>query len=296
MATTQAATIKQSSKFMVWYNSPQGQRLVGATYSLGASVVILGALFKIMHWPAAGYILTAGMITEAILFGIGVFEKPHKSYHWENIYPALVGENVEPVSLGSAMPSASLSLEESKKLESGIKQLSETAGQLGDISKAAATSTVFAKNLTDASEAAASFASKQRNLDTASDGLFQSYKEIAGTLATVSAGTKTYAEKTSTLQNSMSAINSIYELELKNIEAQAQAIKSQSDAINAQSAAIGTQTSKVTAATSDLDKLFATVVATAKDMEAYKQQTEKLAKQVSDLNNVYGNMLNAIRS
>ncbi|MDR2684967.1 MAG: gliding motility protein GldL, partial [Prevotellaceae bacterium] len=216
-------------------------------------------------------------------------EKPHKTYHWENVYPALVGNGASPVSFGSALPSASLSLEESKKLESGIKQLSETAGQLGDISKAAATSSVFAKNLTEASDAAASFASKQKNLDSASDNLFKSYQEIAGTLATVSAGTKTYAEKTSALHNSMSSINSIYELELKNIEAQAQAIKAQSEAIN-------TQTGKVTAATSDMEKLFATVVATAKDMEVYKQQTEKLAKQVSDLNNVYGNMLNAIRS
>ena len=287
MANTQA--IKQPSGFSRWYNSPGGQRLVGATYCLGASVVILGALFKIQHWTGAGIVLTAGMITEAILFGIGVFEKPHKNYHWENMFPVLVGDNAEAVSMGNALPSASLSMEDTKKLEAGIKQLGETAGQLGDISKAATTSATFNKNLTEASDAVASFATKQRNLDSASDGLFQSYQEIAGSMANVSAGTKNYAAKTDALHNSMSAINSIYELELKNIEAQAQAIKQQSEAINV-------QTNKVTAVTSDMEKMFATVAATAKDMEAYKQQTEKLAKQVSDLNNVYGNMLNAIRS
>jgi gliding motility-associated protein GldL len=288
MAKTQANAVKQPSRFMLWYNSPAGQRLVGATYSLGASMVIIGALFKIMHWPFAGALLTLGMLTEAILFGIGVFEKPHKNYHWENVYPSLVGDEATPAD-GNALPSASLSQEETKKLEAGIKQLSETAGQLGDISKAASTSVVFAKNLTDASDAAASFATKQKNLDYVSDGLFKSYQEIAGTLTAVSAGTKTYAEKTAILQNSMSAINSVYELELKNIEAQAQAIKVQSDAINA-------QTGKITSASIDMEKLFTTVVATAKDMEQYKQQTEKLAKQLSELNNVYGNMLNAIRS
>ena len=287
MANTQA--VKQPSGFSRWYNSPSGQRLVGATYCLGASVVILGALFKIQHWPGASYVLTAGMITEAILFGIGVFEKPHKNYHWENMFPALLGDTTASMSVADALPSSSLSSEDSKKLESGIKQLSETAGQLGDISKAASTSVVFAQNLSNASDAAASFASKQKNLDVASDGLFKSYQEIAGTLSNVNVGTKTYAAKADALHNSMHAINSIYELELKNIEAQAQAIKLQSDAINA-------QTGKVTAATSDMEKLFATVVATAKDMEQYKQQTEKLAKQVSDLNNIYGNMLNAIRS
>ena len=283
--------VKQPSGFSRWYNGPTGQRLVGATYCLGASLVIIGALFKIQHWPFAGALLTVGMITEAILFGIGVFEKPHKNYHWENMFPALMSENaaVESVSMANALPSSSLSAEDSKKLESGIKQLSETAGQLGDISKAATTSVVFAKNLSEASEAAASFASKQKNLDVVSDGLFKSYQEIAGTLSNVNVGTKTYAAKADALHNSMNSINAIYELELRNIEAQAQAIKVQSDAINA-------QTGKVTAATSDMEKLFATVVATAKDMETYKQQTEKLAKQVSDLNNVYGNMLNAIRS
>ncbi|MDR0828575.1 MAG: gliding motility protein GldL [Prevotellaceae bacterium] len=291
MAKTQATAVKQPSAFMTWYNSPVGQRTVGAFYSVGASIVIIGALFKIQHWMFASEILTLGMVTEAILFFIGVFEKPHKNYHWENMFPTLVGEEEDAVSLGrgSALPNASLSQEDSKKLESGIKQLSETAGQLGDISKAATTSVVFAQNLTEASDAAASFASKQKNLDSVSDGLFKSYQEISNTLSTVSAGTKNYAAKTDALHNSMSAINSIYELELKNIEGQAQAIKTQSEAISA-------QTGKITAASSDMEKLFATVVATANDMAAYKQQTEKLAKQVSDLNNVYGNMLNAIRS
>jgi len=289
MANTQAVTVKKPNKFAIWYNSPGGQRLVGATYCLGASIVILGALFKIQHWPYAGAVLTTGMITEAFLFFIGVFEKPHKNYHWENMFPALVGD-AAPLSIADALPTtAALSAEDSKKLESGIKQLSETAGQLGDISKAATTSTVFAQNLSEASEAAASFASKQKNLDVVSDGLFKSYQEIAGTLSNVNMGTKTYAAKADALHNSMSAINSIYELELKNIEAQAQAIKIQSDAISA-------QTGKITAASSDMEKLYATVIATAKDMETYKNQTEKLAKQVSDLNNVYGNMLNAIRS
>jgi len=289
MANTQAVTIKKTNKFAIWYNSPIGQRVVSAIYCLGASVVILGALFKILHWRGANHVLAAGMITEAFLFFIGVFEKPHRNYHWENMFPALVGDNAEPVSMANTLPSSSLSQEDTKKLEAGIKRLGETAGQLGDISKAATTSVVFAKNLSDASEAAASFASKQKNLDTISDGLFQSYKEIAGTLSNVNMGTKTYAAKADALHNSMNAINSIYELELKNIEAQAKAIKVQSDAINA-------QTGKITAASSDMEKLFATVVATTKDMETYKNQTEKLAKQVSDLNNVYGNMLNAIRS
>lgn len=100
------ATVKQPNKFSLWYNGNAGQRTVGAFYSVGASIVILGAMFKILHLAGASYVLGAGMITEAILFFIGVFEKPHKNYHWENLYPALVGEEATPVSLGDNLPSA----------------------------------------------------------------------------------------------------------------------------------------------------------------------------------------------
>ena len=74
---------KEQSKFSIWYNSDAGKRTVGAVYSIGAAVVIVGALFKLMHWPMAGVLLTIGMFTEAILFTIGVFEKPHKEYEWD---------------------------------------------------------------------------------------------------------------------------------------------------------------------------------------------------------------------
>jgi gliding motility-associated protein GldL len=287
MANNQATAVNQPNKFTIWYNSNLGQRTVGAFYSVGASIVILGALFKIQHWPAASYILTAGMITEAILFFIGVFEKPHKDYHWENVYPSLVGEKAKPLQIGgnaeaNLLGNASLKDEDVKKLETGIKQLSDTAGKLGNISVAASASEAFGKTLADATGAVSSFTAKQQNLDEVSGNMIKSYQAISSSLANVSEGTKVYASNTETLQKSMSAINSVYELELKNIQAQAEAISA--------------QTTKLTNATSNMEKMFATFGASAKEMETYKEQTEKLAKHVSDLNSVYGNMLNAIRS
>lgn len=278
----------KQSNFSVWYNSPKGQSVVAAVYSIGAAIVILGALFKIQHWPGASIVLTAGMITEAVLFGIGVFEKPHKTYHWENIFPALTGN--EEIAIGSlsgggngaGMTTTSLSDSDSKKLEESIKHLADTAGQLTNLSNAAASSEKLTKNLDQASESAAAFASKQQNLDAASNTLLQSYQDISSNLTVVSAGTKQYVEKSEALNNSLSAINTVYELQLKNVQAQA-------DAIN-------TQTMRVTAVSADLEKLHGSVSASAKDMDTYKQQTEKLAKQVSDLNTIYGNMLNAIHN
>ena len=282
-------TIKQPGAFSTWYNGNSGQRTVGAFYSLGASVVIIGALFKIMHWPGAGYVLTAGMVTEAILFFIGVFEKPHKNYNWERVYPSLLDDNYISGPVATIRPTerigitdvASLDPNDAKKLEDGIKQLAETAGQLGNISQAAAKSETFARNLSHASDAVAAFTVKQQSLDEVSASMIKSYQEISGTLSNVSSGMKEYANKTAVLGNNISSINSIYELELKNIQAQAQAISS--------------HTSKLTAASSDLEKLFSVVSSSARDMEVYKEQTEKLARQISALNQVYGDMLNVVR-
>ena len=100
---------KEQSKFSIWYNSDAGKRTVGAVYSIGAAVVIVGALFKLMHWPMAGVLLTIGMFTEAILFTIGVFEKPHKEYEWDRVFSfdgegqALAGAGSLPAALLSAV-------------------------------------------------------------------------------------------------------------------------------------------------------------------------------------------------
>ena len=84
------------ARFMEWYGSYQGKRVVGMVYSIGASVVIIGALFKIMHFPGAGAVLMVGMITEALLFLIGCLDKPHPEFHWHEVFPQLLGHGTEP--------------------------------------------------------------------------------------------------------------------------------------------------------------------------------------------------------
>ena len=81
---------KKQSGFMAWYTSYKGQRITGIVYSVGASVVIIGALFKILHWPGASQVLMLGMFTEAFLFIIGVLDAPHPVYEWEQVFPQLI--------------------------------------------------------------------------------------------------------------------------------------------------------------------------------------------------------------
>ena len=68
-------------------------------YGFGAAVVIVGALFKIMHWPGAGIMLVVGLSTEAIIFIFSAFEPIHEDPNWELVYPELAlghDEDIDP--------------------------------------------------------------------------------------------------------------------------------------------------------------------------------------------------------
>jgi len=60
-------------------------------YGWGASVVLIGALFKIQHFPGASAMLTAGLIIEALIFFFSAFEPLHEELDWTLVYPELAG-------------------------------------------------------------------------------------------------------------------------------------------------------------------------------------------------------------
>src|SRR5882672_4292792 len=61
-------------------------------YGLGAAVVIVGAMFKIMHWPGAGPMLVIGLSTEAVIFAFSAFQPVHKDPDWSRVYPQLADD------------------------------------------------------------------------------------------------------------------------------------------------------------------------------------------------------------
>jgi len=67
------------------------KNFIAKLYGLGASVVIVGALFKIQHWPLAGTMLTVGLLTEAVIFFFSAFEPLHEEVDWSLVYPELAG-------------------------------------------------------------------------------------------------------------------------------------------------------------------------------------------------------------
>ena len=264
---------------------PKGKKIVGYAYGLGAAVVIVGALFKILHLPGASVVLTIGMGTEAFLFALSAFEDPHKEYHWDLVFPQLEGGEGGPI-MGAAAPAAAksgntiedianagkLTESDAQKLNEGIRKLSETASQISDVTAAVAASSNYARNMNAASDAIGAFAATQATLKTSSDSLFASYKTVAESMANVASDAKGYMTEMQGITKNLSSINASYEMQVKAISEQAGIVNDVND---------------------NLKKIQTAMDAASAETIAFKDQATKLTQQVSSLNNVYGNMLNA---
>jgi len=103
-------------------NSKNSKKIMNMVYGLGAAVVILGALFKIMHWPFGNEMLIAGLVTEALVFTISAFEPVDDELDWSLVYPELAGAagSGRAMSGGTNVTEVEESL--SKKLDSMLKE------------------------------------------------------------------------------------------------------------------------------------------------------------------------------
>ena len=298
---------KKQSGFMQWYESYKGKRVVGMVYSIGAAVVIVGALFKIMHWPGAGPVLIMGMSTEVLLFLIGCLDKPHPTYHWEQVFPQLVGHDAEkelleelatrpkPTLLGggegggnsNGVSAPALSEKEMGALKNGIADLAKTATQLSELGKVATATTQLSEKLGAAEQAAEQFVVAGKTISEKSEVLGSVYAQVADDMQKVATGTKAYEAQVASVAKQLTSLNAVYELQVNTLQAQVEAYKA--------------QTAKINGATAQVDNLSTTVqkmneVAgeALKNQAAYEAGAKKLADQVADLNKVYGNMLNAL--
>ena len=298
------------AKFMHWYGSYNGKNIVNIIYSVGASVVIIGALFKILHWPGASTVLMIGMFTEAFLFIIGALDHPHPEFHWENVFPQLLEFGTEPGLLeekshqarptllgagvaggapisGIAVPAApaaaaapaepaklqSLKEDEMKALKEGMAELAKTATQFAELGKVADKGVKLGEKMAAAEQAAEIYASKISAAGAATDSyaaatanLAQNYALISNDIANVAEETRAYKQSVNEVGQKLASLNSVYELQLQAVNAQVEAQK------------------HVAAATKE-----------AADAQlAFANGAKQLQKQVTDLNGIYGNMLNAL--
>jgi len=273
----------------LFFETKQGKYLKNLIIGLGASVVLLGALFKIQHWKGAGLMLTVGMCTEAFIFAILGLLPPHKDYYWERYYPNLdENPHVEayrkgikfqpPATAVGAASSSSVSatasldkmLEDANLNPANLRRLNENFQKFG-------VTVEQMKDITDVTAATGSYSQAAR--ETA-EALGQMKGTFLGATQTMTAfnnaaeDTAKFHQQVQVLSKNLGSLNQIYEVELQDANNHLKAMnKFYSNLVNASDA----------------------MASSAEDAKAAKDQIGMLAKNLTVLNQIYGNMLSAMQ-
>jgi len=277
-------------------------------YGWGASAVIIGALFKINHWPGAVPMLILGMGTEAVIFFLSAFEPLHIEWDWSLVYPELAGMKGEEavVSTGKStsgngitdeldrmLAEAKIGPELVDRLGRGMENLAESANSLNNMTTAVAATDKFVTNMDVAAEAAndlseaykrttesinhdfelsSSYSESLKGATAAVTSLSTIYQETAQTLRT---GDSSYVDELKKMASSLSSINAMYEIQMQNSTMQLEATKEVQER---------------------MQSMVANFAESAEGVLKYKEQVDALTRKVAELNNVYGNMLAAMQT
>lgn len=296
--------------------SPWFKKAMGRIYGIGASVVILGALFKILHLEGANTMLMVGLGTEAFIFFLSAFEKPHESPDWSIVYPELAGLESRDVNngggggseLSALIQSGHLDSYDVERLSDGIKRLSTTSSQLSDLSNASLATESYLQNMKQAGESVNKLASVQtksaQTLDRSVEQLSVSYESTARRLSesgeklvnNIVKSSEDFAagfssNNLNTLIDSLTDSNKAYNDKLKDVTKNLTAINS---AYELQIKGLSSQTEASQALANGISDIKNQFEQSAEDVKVYRQQVAQLSKSVSELNSVYGNMLSAM--
>lgn len=256
-----------------FFESMAFKKVMAKVYGIGAAIVIVGALFKILHWKGADVMLMVGLLTEAFLFTISAFEPLHKETDWTLVYPELAGldakENTSKKASGTVSQQLDQMLEEAKvgpeliqSLGNGLKSLSENVSNLKDLSSAAVATDEYTKNVQTASASVSGISSS-----------YSKAVDAIGGLVTASEGSKEYGMQIDRMTKNLSSLNAVYELEISESNNH---LKSINEFVG------------------NLSKVVTSLSDTQTETENFKKEMTKLSTNLTSLNNVYGNMLAAM--
>mgnify|MGYP001192405741 FL=1 len=197
-------------------NGKRFKNFMAKLYGIGAAVVILGALFKIMHWEGANYMLVVGLGTEAVIFLFSAFEKPATDYDWSLVYPELAtgdgGERALSVTeqLDTALQDGGVDSALIERLGDGMRSLSETAGSLSGAVDAAGATAAYSEQLNSA-------ASNMENLNALyavqlenATAQVERQNDVMEKLSGASTNAEGLASQLQNLQGNLESLNSVY--------------------------------------------------------------------------------------
>ncbi len=167
------------------------KKVMAFAYGMGAAVVIVGALFKLMHWPGASGMLIAGLLTEAGIFGLSAFEPVEHELDWTLVYPELAGGEAKKLEIShSGGPSG----EEQGMLSQKLDQMLKDAKIDGELME--------------------SLGNSIKNFESAAKGIAPTVDSIAST--------KKYSDELTLAAAQMESLNGLYKIQLESASKNAQ--------------------------------------------------------------------------
>ncbi|WNJ16242.1 gliding motility protein GldL [Pontibacter sp. G13] len=242
--------------------SRAGKVVLNFIYGAAAAVVIVGALFKILHLEGASEMLIVGMGVEALVFLISAFDPPADDYEWERVYPALVSDSYEPADTWEPTELPKLDGKVFDDLSTTLTGLNDNVGKLSTVADAASATNDYASKIKEAS-------SKIESLNNSYSVAVDSMSGFANAATDAQA----YHEQVQTITKNLSSLNSIYELELQDAK---------------------THLKSLNQFYGSMTEAMASMAEASKDAESYKKGMAELNTNLQKLNGVYGNMLNAM--
>ena len=264
-------------------------------YSIGASIVILGSLFKLLHMPGADLLLILGMGTEAFIFFMSAFDEPAREPNWENVYPgiykqALTEEEKAEVAERRAKQEAAMEHAASVAGNGGGATIiggSVPAGGTivigGGVPAAGSQPVVVSSADTNAplvaggnvgvtpEQADQVTAATRKYVDTLNE-ISASLEKLSSAMGGIDSNSN-YAEQVAQLNRNIQGLNTIYEIQLKSVSSQLSTIE------------------EVNRGLANIRSLYENG---ANDSYRIRQESDQLARNLQQLNEVYARMLQAM--
>ena len=280
----------------------KGQRFFNFAYSIGAAVVIWGALFKILHLPGGSTLLCIGMGTEVLMFVLTAFDRPETQYHWEDVFPVLgthdpedrpdfAGGNgivvaggqaataqpaVAPAQAAAAVglpQSVTLTPDDAQSLSDSIARMAAASEQLSKMAELTDATQQYLSQMNAISGQMEQLSHTTEALNRVSNSLLKSYESIVGSGDEINGKSTGYVDQMEALNRNISGLNTIYEIQLKSIS-------SQLDSID-----------RVNRGLKDIRDMYEK---SAAQSATYCDETEKMARYMKQLNSVYEKMIKAM--
>ncbi len=296
-------------------------------YGIGASIVMVGALFKIQHWSGGGVMITAGLATEAVIFFFSAFEPLHEELDWTLVYPELAGmtdpdeldEYKDEVLAGRGVTlerfddlfnQAEIKPETIQKLGDGLNSLSNTASNLSDISAASMATRQYAENVQKAAESVgditSNYSESTDKLATAANSLSQTYDHTADLISRKgSEVAEQFAKSGTGLATSYDELAQKMKTDYEVVSQGNQGFGDQLASLNRNLAELNSAYQEQLKGTNEhmkgsdevfkgIEDMMKNLRASVEETEKYKAQMAELSKNLADLNTIYGNMLSAM--